>query len=58
MVSNWGGHGHVGQQPQVFEVTPEKKLVWQVFDNRQFRLITTVHLLDVPGDPAKGEILR
>ncbi|OHB57426.1 MAG: hypothetical protein A2Y07_04380 [Planctomycetes bacterium GWF2_50_10] len=34
VVANWGGHGHVGQQPQLFEVTPDKKVVWQVLDNK------------------------
>jgi hypothetical protein len=46
IVANWGGHGHVGQQPQIFEVTPDKKVVWQVFDNEKFKTITTVQLLD------------
>jgi len=58
VVCNWGGHGHRGKQPQVFEVTRDKKVVWQVFDNKQFRLFSSIHLLDVPGDPTKGEILR
>lgn len=58
VVCNWGGHGHVGQQPQIFEVTPQLKVVWQVFDNKQFRTISGVQLLDVPGDVTKGEILR
>lgn len=58
VVCNWGGHGHVGQQPQIFEVTPQRKVVWQVFDNQQFRTISHIQLLDVPGDVTKGEILR
>lgn len=58
VVANWLGHGNfVGKQPQIFEVTRDKQVVWQVFDP-QFRLITNLYLLDVPGDPAKGEILR
>ena len=58
VVCNWGGHGHVGQQPQIFEVTPQLKVVWQVFDNEQFRTIAGIQLLDVPGDVTRGEILR
>jgi len=58
MVVNWGGHGHVGKQPQIFEVTPEKKVVWQVFDNEQFITPVHVQLLDVKGDPAQGELYR
>ena len=58
VVSNWGGHGHVGQQPQIFEVTRDKKVVWQVFDDQQFGTISNVQVLDVEGDPAKGGLLR
>ena len=58
VVCNWGGHGHVGEQPQIFEVTPQLQVVWQVFDNQQFRTISHIQLLDVPGDVTKGEILR
>jgi len=58
VVCNWGGHGCVGQQPQVFEVTPDKKVVWQVFDNTQFKTISNIQLLDVSGDVTKGEVLR
>jgi hypothetical protein len=58
VVCNWGGHGHTGQQPQIFEVTPERKVVWQVFDNQQFRTISHIQLLDVQGDVTRGEILR
>ena len=58
VVCNWGGHGHVGKQPQIFEVTRDKKVVWEVSDNAQFRTISGVHLLDVAGDVTKGEILR
>ena len=58
IVCNWGGHGHRGKQPHVFEVTRDKKVVWQVYDNKQFRTISSIYMLDVPGDPTKGEILR
>ncbi|MCK4997997.1 MAG: hypothetical protein KAS23_00630, partial [Anaerohalosphaera sp.] len=40
VVCNWGGHGHVGEQPQIFEVTPDKKVVWQVFDFEKFGTIS------------------
>jgi hypothetical protein len=58
VVCNWGGHGYVGKQPLVFEVTREKKVLWQVDDYKQFRTISSIMLLDVKGDPAKGDILR
>ena len=52
------GHGHIGEQPQVIEVTRDKKIVWQVDDHTQFKTINQIQLLDVPGDVTKGEILR
>ena len=58
VVCNWGGHGYLGKQPQVFEVTRDKKVVWKLFDTKQFRTISAIHLLDVPGDVTKGEICR
>ncbi|MBI3922805.1 MAG: hypothetical protein HY318_15400 [Armatimonadetes bacterium] len=58
LVCNWGGHGHIGEQPLLFEVTPDKKVVWKMDDYQQFRTISNVQLLDVAGDVTKGEILR
>lgn len=52
------GHGHLGEQPQVIEVTRDKKVVWEVADHTQFKTINQIMLLDVPGDATKGEILR
>lgn len=58
VVANWGGHGHLGEQPQVVEVTPDKKVVWQVNDWKQWKTISGIQVLDVPGDVTKGEVLR
>ncbi|MEI6807771.1 MAG: hypothetical protein WCN95_03535 [bacterium] len=58
VICNWGGHGHIGKQPQVIEVTPDKKVVWQIADYNTFRAIAGIQLLDVPGDPAKGVLLK
>jgi len=55
---NYLGHGHLGQQPQVVEITPDKKVVWQVDDATHFKTINQIQLLDVPGDVTKGEIHR
>jgi outer membrane protein assembly factor BamB len=52
------GHGHIGEQPQVIEVTRDKKVVWEVADHAQFKTINQIMLLDVPGDVTKGEIHR
>jgi len=58
VVCNWGGHGHVGEQPQIFEVTPQKEVVWQIYDYKKFSTISNIQILDVKGDPSKGKILR
>ena len=58
VVCNWGGHGHVGGQPQIFEVTRDKKVVGEIFDFTQFSTITTVFIMDVEGDATNYEILR
>src|SRR5260221_4881246 len=55
---NYLGHGHVGEQPQFFEVTRDKQVVWQFDDHAHFKTINQIQLLDVPGDVTKGEILR
>jgi hypothetical protein len=58
VVCNWGGHGFTGQQPQIFEVTRDKKVVGEIFDNKQFVTIAGIYLMDTEGDPAKFEIAR
>jgi hypothetical protein len=52
------GHGHIGEQPMVLEVTPGKKVVWEFADHAHFKTINQVQSLEVPGDVTKGEILR
>ena len=58
VVCNYLGHGHVGEQPVAFELTPDKKVVWQVEDRAHFKTLNQIQLLDVPGDVSKGEIFR
>lgn len=55
---NYLGHGHLGEQPQFFEVTRDKKVVWQFDDHAHFKTINQIQILDVAGDPTKGGILR
>jgi len=55
---NYLGHGHVGKQPHFFELTRDKKVVWEFTDHVNFKTINQIQLLDVPGDVTKGEILR
>ncbi|MDB6140556.1 MAG: hypothetical protein JWO94_3628 [Verrucomicrobiaceae bacterium] len=40
------GHGHLGEQPQVIEVTRDKKVVWQQADHAHFKTINQIFLLD------------
>jgi len=55
---NYLGHGHIGEQPMFFELTPDKKIVWSFRDDAHFKTINQIQLLDVPGDVTKVEILR
>ncbi len=55
---NYLGHGHIGEQPVFFELTRDKKVVWQFRDDANFKTVNQIMLLDVPGDVTKGEILR
>jgi outer membrane protein assembly factor BamB len=56
VMSNWLGHGQFGKAPHVIEVTPAKKVVWTFADHQTMKTISSVQLLDVPGDVTKGEI--
>ena len=48
VICNWPGHGTIKNQPQVFEVTRDKKLVWEVNDPR-LKMISSIQILDAPG---------
>ena len=56
--ANYLGHGHLGEQPQFFELTPDKKIVWTFEDKGRFKTINQLMALDDPGDVTKGEVLR
>lgn len=58
VVANWLGHGQFGKAPHLIEVTPDKRVVWSFADHQTMRTISSVQLLDVPGDVTKGEILH
>lgn len=55
---NYLGHGHLGGQPQFFELTRDKQVVWSFADHQQFKTINQLQVLDVKGDVTKGEIFR
>lgn len=58
VMSNWLGHGNFGKAPHVIEVTPDKQVLWTFFDHKTMKTISSIQLLDVPGDATKGEILH
>ena len=58
VICNWGGHGHVGQQPQIVEVTRDKKVVATLFDNQRFKTISGICVLGEPGDATRFGLLR
>lgn len=58
VVANFLGHGEFGKAPHLIEVTPDKKVVWTFQDHATMKTISSVQLLDVPGDAARGEIMH
>ncbi len=58
VMCNWVGHGEFGKAPHVIEITPDKKVVWTFQDHVTMKTISSVQILDVPGDPLKGEFLH
>lgn len=58
VVCNYLGEAYLGKQPQVFEVTRDKKVVWEFADHVKFESINQIQLADVPGDVMQGKILR
>ncbi len=58
VMTNWLGHGHFGEAPQIIEVTPGKRVVWTFANHADFGTVSNLQLLDVPGDAVRGEILR
>ena len=56
LVSDSLGHGQFGKAPHLIEATADKKVVWTFADHQAFKTISSVQLLDVPGDVTKGEI--
>jgi hypothetical protein len=50
LVANWPGHNRElkGRQPQVFELTPDKRVVWSFQDWQRQGMFSTVQVLDEP----------
>jgi outer membrane protein assembly factor BamB len=58
VMTNWVGHGQFGKAPHIIEVTPDKQVVWTFFDHKTMRTVSSIQLLDVPGDVTLGQILH
>jgi len=56
VICNWQGHIDGGTSPQVFEITRDKKLVWQLRDAR-LGWISSIEILD-PEGAVNGVVLR
>jgi len=58
VLTNWLGHNQFGKAPHAFEITRDKKVVWTFNDNTFLKTMSSIQLLDIPGDAIKGEILH
>jgi hypothetical protein len=56
VLTNWLGHGHFGASPHVIEITHDKQIVWTFADHSNLRTVSSIQLLDIPGDCTHGEI--
>jgi hypothetical protein len=56
VISNWLGHGNFGVAPHLIEVTPDKQVVWTFADHRTMKTVSSVQVLDVPGDALDGTL--
>ncbi|MBM3999883.1 MAG: hypothetical protein FJ297_10150 [Planctomycetes bacterium] len=58
LVCNWGGHGHIGKQPQIFEITRDKKIVGEFFDYARLNTVSGVFVAEDGADPAAFQVQR
>lgn len=58
IISNWLGHGQFGKAPHLIELTQDKKVVWTFADHQTMKTISSIQLLDEPGNPVRGELLH
>lgn len=58
VICNWGGHGHRGEQAQLVEITKDKKVIGKVFNYDMLNEPSAIQILDLPGKPEKGELLK
>jgi hypothetical protein len=56
VMSNWLGHGQFGKAPHLIEVTRDKRVVWTFSDHQTMKTVSSIQLLDAPGDVTNGEV--
>lgn len=58
IVCNYLPGPFMGKQPQAFEVTRDKRVVWEFTDHARFKTVNQICLLDLPGAGRKSVPLR
>jgi len=58
VMTNWLGHNNLGKGAHVIEVTHDKRVVWTFADHVNMKAISSIQLVDIPGDVTRGEILH
>ena len=57
LMANWLGHNQFGTTADLFEVTPDKRVVWQFHGAPNIQTISSALLLDQPAvDATRGEV--
>lgn len=55
---NYLGHGHIGKNPHLYEVTRDKQLVWSYADHELFKTINQIQVLDESAAAKPWELER
>ena len=58
IVCNYLPGPFMGKQPQAFEVTRDKRVVWEFADHARFKTVNQIQVLDLPTDGKTSELLR
>jgi hypothetical protein len=48
----------VGQQPQIVEITPDKKVVGELYDYHHMGTISGICVIEDPRNPTQFEVTR
>jgi hypothetical protein len=58
IICNYLPGGFMGKQPQAFEVTRDKKVVWEFADHARFKTVNQIFVLDAEENRGKRSPLR